>query len=306
MSIRMLKTLIAVEENGTFSAAADAVFVTHAAVSQQMKALEAEWGVTMFDRSRRTPELTPVGRALVAKAREIVKAYENIVPSVLGDDGLTGELMLGAVPTTLTGLVPLAVSLLKARYADLHVGVQPGLTTDLLYQVERGTVDAAIISKPGMIPRGLAWHDIASEELQLLAAQETESDDPVFLLKNNPFIRFSRNAVVGMMIENWLQKKKIEVSDSMELEGLEAISSMVLCNMGVSIVPSRCVQVMNPLPLKRLPLGPDAPVRQLGLISRQDNAKARVIDEICLKLRDAVDIGEFSPGKLRSAATGDS
>lgn len=305
MSIRMLKTLIAVEENGTFSAAADAVFITHAAVSQQMKALETEWGVTIFDRSRRTPELTPVGRALVAKSREIVKAYENIVPSVLGDDGLTGELMLGAVPTTLTGLVPLAVSLLKTPYPNLHVGVQPGLTTELLHQVERGNADAAIISKPGVVPHSLAWHDIAAEELQLLAAQETESDDPVFLLRNNPFIRFSRNAVVGMMIENWLQKRKIEVSDSMELEGLEAISSMVLCNMGVSIVPRRCVQVMNPLPLKRLSLGADAPVRQLGLISRRDSAKARVIDEVCLKLREAANIGRFSPGQSGVASAGD-
>lgn len=302
MSIRMLKTLIAVEENGTFSAAADAVFVTHAAVSQQMKTLEAELGVVVFDRSHRTPELTPLGRALVAKAREVVQGYDNLVASVVGDDGLTGILTLGVVPTTLTGLMPLAASLLKASYPDLHIRLHPALTTDLLNQVVRGNLDAAVISKPNILPKGMAWFDIAQEELHLLAAQETLSDDPFELLRTHPFIRFSRDAVVGSMIEIWLQKNKIEVADSMELEGLEAISSMVLCNMGVAIAPSRCVQVMNPLPLKRIALGPDAPVRQLGVISRLDNAKARVIDEVCAKLCQAVEIGVVSPDALRTAA----
>jgi DNA-binding transcriptional LysR family regulator len=223
----MLKTLLAIEENGTFSAAADAVFVTHAAVSQQMKALEAEWGVKLFDRTHRTPELTPIGRAIVARARNVVADYENLVPSVLGDDGLNGELMLGVIPTTLTGLVPLTVSSLKKSYPRLHIRLQPGLTNDLALQLQRGRIDAALICRPAHIPKGQVWHEIAKEEMQLLASQTTESDDPIHLLRNNPFIRFSRNAVVGSMIESWLQQQKITVSDAMELEGLEAISSMV-------------------------------------------------------------------------------
>lgn len=296
MTIRMLKTLIAVADHGTFSAAADAVFVTHAAVSQQMKALEGEWGVALFDRAHRTPELTPVGRAIVARARDVVDAYDTLVPSVLGDDGLTGELTLGVVPTTLTGLIPLAISLLKDDFPNLHIRLQPGLTTDLLLQVERGGIEAAVISRPVVLPNGQVWDDIAQEELQLLAAQETDSDDPVFLLKTNPFIRFSRNAVVGSLIENWLQKNRIDVADSMELEGLDAISSMVLCNMGVAIAPRRCVGIMNPLPLKRLSLGPEAPVRKLGLVRRRDCARIRVTEAVHARLLQAVEIGVLAAG----------
>jgi len=294
VSIRMLKTLIAVEENGTFSAAADAVYVTHAAVSQQMKALEEMWKVTIFDRSKRTPELTPIGRALVAKAREIVRDYDNLVPSVMGDDGLTGDLYLGAVPTTLTGLVPLSISILKSAFPNLHIRVVPGLTHDLLRNIERGSLDAAIISKLSPIQKMHQWRNIAAEPLQLLASEELDSDDPVYLLKNNPFIRFSRDAVVGELIETWLQDQNIAVTDIMELDGLEAISSMVLSNLGVSIVPKRCVQSMNPLPLKRIQLSANSPARQLGLINPANTTKSRVLDEVHKVLLEAVDIGHFA------------
>lgn len=300
MSIKMLRTLVAVDEHYTFSAAADAVCVTHAAVSQQMRTLEIDMQVSLFDRSKRTPELTAAGRAIVTKAREVIRAYDNIVPSVLGDEGLQGEIVLGTVPTSLTGLAPLAISILKRSFDELHVRLQPGLTSILLSQLKRGTIDVAIISRPALLPIGMDFLSVADEPLQLLASQETKSDDVMELLRDNPFIRFNRDAVVGNIIEAWLQSQGIKVNETMELEGLEAISSMVFANLGVSIVPSNSVRAFNPLPLKRLPLDNSTPHRLLGLAFDKNNPRKRIIEEIHKALLKAVEIGVFHPPHIRS------
>lgn len=293
----MLKTLIAIEEHGTFSAAAEAVFVTHAAVSQQMKMLEEDWKIAIFDRSRRTPVLTPQGRALVRKAKEVVSAYENLVPSVLGDSGLKGQLMLGALPTSLTGLVPATISRLKQAYPELHIRVVPGLTHDLMQQVENGILDVAIISRPHVLPDTLNWEEIAVEQMELLAAPNVQNDNPLDLLEEKPFIRFSRRAVVGAIIENWLFEKNINVRESMELESLESISSMVLGDLGVSIVPKSSVTAPNPLPLKRLPLGPNGCTRTLGIVSEVNSVKGRGIEEVHKNILKAIEIGVYDPGQ---------
>ncbi|MFK8036124.1 MAG: LysR family transcriptional regulator [Hyphomicrobiales bacterium] len=303
MSIRMLRTLVAVDEHATFSAAADAVCITHAAVSQQMRTLENDMQVSIFDRSKRTPELTSSGRAIVAKARDVIKAYDNIVPSVLGEEGLTGEIVLGTVPTSLTGLAPLSISILKRSFDELHVRLQPGLTSNLLSQIDRGTIDAAIISKPTSLPNSVDFLTIAEEPLQLLASQETESDDVLELLRSKPFIRFNRGAVVGNIIETWLQSKGIQVNETMELEGLEAISSMVFANLGISIVPTNSVRAANPLPLKRLKLEDSCPPRVLGLVFDKKNPRTRVIEEIYKALLEAVKIGVFHPSEVNNGKT---
>lgn len=289
MSIRMLKTLIAVAEHGTFSAAGEAVFVTHAAVSQQMKALELEWGVSLFDRSKRTPELTPVGRAIVTRAREVVAAYDSIVPSVLGEDGLRGRLSLGVLPTTLTSLVPRAMATLKHRYPDLHIELVPNQTKELIIAIERGALDAAIVSRPTPLPRGMRFWSIVEEPMELLASPRITSDDPEDILRTNPFIRFSRTALVSEMIEGWLQTRQITVQDTMELENLESISGMVHADLGVSIVPRPCVEPPNPLPLRHIPLGEDAPTRTVGLIAKANSVKLRVLEEVDQHLRAIVE-----------------
>lgn len=286
MSIRLLKTLIAVSDHDTFSAAADAVFITHAAVSQQMRALEAELGLVLFDRTRRTPELSPIGRSVVARAREIVKAYDNLVPSVQGEGAFADEIALGAVPTTLTGLTPLAMSVLRSNYPALRLRIYPALTSALLTQIDRGHLDVALVSKPIILPIGMRFLVIAEERLSLVISAALTETDPIRILQKHPFIRFNRDAVVGTLIETWLQNAGIRVTETMELENLEAISSMVHANLGVSIVPAPCVANPGALPLRWLPLGEGAPARTLGLAFRKENPKIRVIEEIhkaCLK-----------------------
>ncbi len=295
----MLRTLIAVHDHKTFSAAADAVHVTHAAVSQQMRTLEESWSIQLFDRSRRTPELTPLGRALVAKARDVVRGYDQMLPSVLGESGVSGDVALGALPTTLTTMVPSAISLLVADYPQVRVRLFPGLSNHLVSQLERGALDAAIVTRPDLLPARLDFLDIAEEPLQLLASCDIESNDPFELLATHPFIRFNRDAVVGHMIESWLQKKGIRVNEAMELDGLEAISSMVFAKLGVAIAPKRAVQTKSPLPLKRLSLGPDAPVRRLGLAFPSETARGRVLKELHRVCLQSVAIGSFGEAAER-------
>lgn len=288
MSIRLLKTLVAVADHKTFSAAADAVFITHAAVSQQMRTLETDLGIPLFDRSHRTPELTPLGRAVVARARTLVQDYDTLVSSVLGDDGLTGEVVLGAVPTTLIGLAPLSMSILRARFPELRVRITPALTAALLSGLDRGHYDVAIVTKPVLLPLGLVFLQIAEEPLHLITGSEVTETDPVRILETQPFIRFNRDAVVGTVIETWLQENGIRVSEAMELESLEAISSMVHANLGVSIVPRPCVTRPFAIPLNHVALGPTPPSRILGLAYRKEHPKLRVIEEIHAAMLRAV------------------
>ena len=280
MTIRLLRTLIAVADARTFTAAAERVHLTHAAVSQQMRTLEADLGVDLFDRSRRTPELTPIGQRIVEKARTLVADYDNLVPSVLGDDGLVGVLSFGAMPTTLTGLVPLALAALRQDAPQLGLHIRPGLTRSLLADVARGTLDAALVSKPHLMPVGVTFRPLCTEPLHLIAGPHESGTDPLDLLAHRPFIRFNRNAVVGTLIDNWINERRIRVTEAMELDSLEAIESMVHQNIGVSIVPELAVRPVGAPAVKRVSLGPDAPSRVLGLAFRNESARAHALEHL--------------------------
>ncbi len=301
MSIKRLKTLIAIDETGSFAAAAEMVFLTPAAVSQQMKALEGKLGIVLFDRNTRSPRLSPLGRALIPKAREVVEAFEDIVPSLTGDIAGKLELTIGAVPTTMSGLMPKVLGSLKKLYTGLHIRVIPGLSGELFTQVERGFLDAAIMTEPVQVPVHLRSLPFADEPLVLLAPQDVPEDDPEVLVRSYPFIRFNRRAWVGEQVDEWLRSRNLPVEESMELDTLESISSMVYYKLGVSIVPMHCVPAPHQLDIKRIPLGPSAKPRRLGLLLRCDSKKYRLAEVLFAELKSLVEAADVA--RLREDET---
>lgn len=285
MSLRHLRTLIAVSEHGSFAAAAEAVWLTQSAVSQQMKALEDELGMLLFDRNKRPPQLNAQGKALIQRARQLVYLYDGLKDLGTGDGHLEGLLEIGAVPTTLTGIVPRALGALRAVQPSLQVRVVSGLSADLLARVDRGDLDAAVVSEPKPAPRGLSWSHVADEALMVVAPASETLDDYRRILESRPFIRFNRSAWVGHTIQTALQDMGIEVQETMELDSLEAIWQMVRHGLGVSIVPMRCVEDNIVTDLKTVPFGSPPRIRTLGLIERQEHLKTGLTAALLRELR---------------------
>lgn len=272
MSIRDLKTFLAIAETGSFAAAARAIYRTQSAVTAQMQALEERLGTALFDRTTRPPSLTAAGHAFVERAASVVAEYELLFAGE--NETLRGHLRLGVVPSVITGLAPRALAMLRARHPALHVEVSMGLSAELVNRVRRGTLDVALISDP-LEPRlALRWSPFLREPMVLIAPIEAPVLGAQQLLATFPFIRYTRQAWVGQLIERLLRQKRLVVNETMMLDTLEAIIAMVHAGLGVSIVPLRLVEPPGSLPVRHVTLPGAAIHRTLGLVELADHAKA--------------------------------
>jgi len=300
VSIRRLKTLIAISKHGSLSAAAAHEHLTRSAVSLQMKLFEDALGVEIFDRRKRIPELNARGRMIVPKAIEVLNAYEELQRLARGEERVTGELNIGAMFTAMTGVVPHAIKQMRSIYPHLHIQAAPAHSANLVAPVDRGVIDAAFIGRPPVLGAQLVFHKITEEPYQLLVPTDLEMDDPREILETFPFIRISRSLWSGQLIDNWLVREKITVNEAMELDGIQMISTMVYHGLGVAVVPRRCVQAPNPVNVKEIAIT-TMESRPVGILVRHDSPKANLIEALCDQMLQVVEhMG--SPDPIKAGA----
>ena len=285
MNIRHLRTLLAAVERGSFAAAGEAVGVSHSAVSLQIKALEDELGVPLFDRSKRPPAPTSRGRALAEHARKTLDLFDA-ARAVATGELVAGKLTVGAVPTTLSSILPPALAKLRDLHPELRIEIQNDSSAGLAARLQRGELDIAICTRPDPSPPGLEWRHIATEPFVVIAPVHAEGETDRDLLTDAPFIWFNRKTWAGRGIESELARRRIDVASDMEIDSLEAISSMVSAGLGVAIVP--VCKGARPFPprLRTVPFGDPPYTREVGALVAPGGAPESLAETFLQALRD--------------------
>jgi DNA-binding transcriptional LysR family regulator len=299
-----LRTFVAIAEHGSFAAAAQALGLSQSAVSTQIKNLEADLKAELFDRSKRPPALNETGKSAVAKARDLIADYETLQAEMRANDAVEGRIRLGAVGSTLTGLMPAVLTVIRNRYPNLHVEIVSGFSDQLLRQVGSRSLDAAIISDFDSSMRDIRWRPFLRERLVIIAPPDARDTTPKRLAQTYPFIRYSPNAPVGRVIDAAIRQSKLEVREAMRLDWLEAIEAMVHHGHGIAIVPERLFESEAFFDIKRIEFGAAAHHRTLGIIEPASSRKGKLIDVLFNELLALVRTTKALRGRPRDRAAG--
>lgn len=287
MNIRQLKTFMAIAEKGTFSAAGEAVGLSHSAVSLHVKALEQSLDIALVDRSRRPPALTDTGHALVERIRRMIDLLDDI--SSLGSQReLVGSISVGVVPSAMVDLFPPALAAIARQHPMLNVRIRTGLSGELALLVRSGDMDVAIATAPRETLDGLRARTILREPLYAIAHVDFPEESVAELVQAHPFILFSRQTWAGQQIETMLYNEKISINSNMEINSIPAIRALVEHGLGVSIIPERPGIVPASPQLRALPFGAPQHARELAQLERPNNPKSRLADALFAALSDQV------------------
>ena len=284
MSLRHLKTLVTIADQDSFLAAADQLFITPAAVSLQMKTLEAELATTLFDRSTRPPRLNAHGRSLITQARSVLLSYDAFVDAAASEGELAGRLTLGSVTGVTSALLPRALSNLRQRYPRLQMRIEEGLSAPLTRKVRRRELDAAIVTEGATPEPDLLQLPILEEPLVLVSPADGEGSTWREVLARQPFLRINRSSGVGAVIDRTLREGGVSVSDAMELDSSEAVMQMAAAGLGAGVVSEGRVSGEAAQSLRLTPFGDPQAYRRVVLVERRNNPRsdlARVLyDEL--------------------------
>lgn len=246
MEIRQLRAFVAIAEAGTFTAAAQRVHVTQAAISMQIQQLENELGVKLFLRAPRRVVLTEAGEQLLQRARHILRDHDAAVDEVAELAGTQrGRLRIGSASAGVTtDVLPKLFKEVRKQHADAHLSLVSGTSDALVNQLLNGELDLAFVSLP-VEARGIHTERLSQDQLvaiasprHSLAKQKTVS---AYTLAGEKLILGERGGNTRRLIDRFFAQAGVTLHVSMELSRQAAIRRMVEENMGVGIVPLQSV-----------------------------------------------------------------
>lgn len=288
METQYLNTFLMVLEVGSMSEAARRLDLTPAAVAQQMRVLEREFGVPLLRRAGRTVSPTEAGHRLAGGGHALLDDLSALRTAVTDAEGAL-TLTIGATNTMLNGPLPLVLEALVKAYPTARVTVRSGLTSELYDQLLHGLLDVALCLEPAFVlPKTLQWLPLREERLVVLAPQAWAHRDPHALLREEPLIRYDRRLGGGLAAQRYLQREGIVPRERFEISSLAAIAILVGRGVGVSIAPDAATAWWPTLPVARLALPKTSEARRFGLIWPRASSRTRAIEALAAQARQVM------------------
>lgn len=167
IELRQLRYFLAVADRLHFARAAEALHIAQPSLSQQIRALEEELGVVLFERSKRHVALTPDGEALLPYARKLVALADDAEEEFAERSGLRrGHVRLGATPTLGAHLLPRVIGGFFQKYPGLELTIIEDGSDRLARELDQGVIDLALLVQDPDL-HGSAFEPLLEEEIVL-------------------------------------------------------------------------------------------------------------------------------------------
>ncbi|MGO4327538.1 LysR substrate-binding domain-containing protein [Cupriavidus sp. M-11] len=270
--IRYFQTFLVAAETASFSAAGARLGLTQSAVSTQIRRLEEDLGCTLFDRAGKSVTLSEEGRKLLPEARRFIELYASMKGRAQSASDTT-PLDLGAVSTVQATLLPKAMKRFREGFPKTHVNIIPGMSTQLLTQVDARELDIAVLIKPRLgIPPELKWVHLMRERFVGIVPKGAPRELKAALAAL-PFIRYNRHSMGGQLVDRYLRRHRLWVEGGMELDEPAVILQMVSEGLGWAIIPAELVPLRQTRNVVEIPLPGEPIFREIGVLVRQTALK---------------------------------
>jgi len=285
MTLQELRYLVALADTGHFIRAAQACHVGQPTLSMQLKKLEAQLGVKLFERGNPKVEPTPVGKEIIERARIALEVVEQIRElAQRTQDPMDGSLRLGVIPTLGPYLIPRMLPLLHSRFPKFRLYAHEGLTAELLAGLRQHRFDALLLSLPAPA-RDVDTLALFREPLMVALPARHALENRTHISRQE----LAREHVLLLEEGHCLRKQALDVcgapllqedEDEFRASSVETLRQMVAAGIGCALLPSLAVLPgMGSLSgtLRVLPLAPPAPSRTLGMVWRQQCPRATTV-----------------------------
>lgn len=148
MEFRVLKYFLAVAREKNISKAAKSLHLSQPTLSKQLKELEEELGVTLFERGNREIRLTEEGLFLLSRGNEILNLVEKTTINLRKDEVVTGEIYVGGGETRAMSLIAKVTKRMMDDYPEIKIYLYSGNADDVMEKLDNGLLDFGIVVNP--------------------------------------------------------------------------------------------------------------------------------------------------------------